>query len=323
MVCVSIHLVTYNNQATLAWCLDSLMPCLNSDVRVLAIDNGSIDGTDGILKTYGIPIIRNERNRGYAAGHNQALRATQSEYVLTLNPDVHLQPLFIERLVQVLESKSDCGSASGCLLRVEHPGDTPKSIDSAGLYMRPNRRQGLRYEGMPIDYQSRMPLTEIFGPDGAAAFYRRKMLEDISIDGEAFDEDFMLHKEDIDVCWRARLQGWSSIVVPEATAEHIRTFRPGKRQRVSAQLRQWAIRNRYLLMMKNEVAAHFLRNLPQIAIYDAGILAYGLLREPQMFAALRSAWSLRARMRAKRATIQARRVVRWQEMAVWFSGKYL
>jgi GT2 family glycosyltransferase len=319
---VSVQIVTCNNRDTIAWSLDALMPQINSEVSVIVVDNASVDGTQSLVQGYGISLICNLTNRGYSAAHNQALHAVRSDYVLTLNPDIHLRPEFIQRLVEVLDARPDCGSASGCLLRVEKPGESPKTIDSAGLYMRPNRRQGLRHENAPAALQKSMQPVEIFGPDGAAAFYRRTMLEDIAVAGEIFDEDFLLHKEDIDVCWRARLRGWSSVVVPDAMAEHIRTFRPGQRNRVEPWLRLLAVRNRYLLMLKNESMPHFARSLPAIAAYDLGVVAYGLTREREVFAAMRAAWRLRRRMMQKRANIQSRRTASWQDVAQWFSGMY-
>ena len=161
-------------------------------------------------------------------------------------------------------------------------------------------------------------VARIFGPDGAAAVYRRAMLEDISIGGEVFDEDFFMHKEDIDICWRAQLRGWESAYVPKAVAHHIRHFRPGKRQDVPPTMRSDALRNRYLMMIKNEIPRHLLRDLPRVLIYDLGTFSYVMLNERGSLGAYRSAWRLRRRMLEKRRLIQARKMVPWQYMRQWF-----
>jgi GT2 family glycosyltransferase len=36
----------------------------------------------------------------------------------------------------------------------------------------------------------------------AAALYRRSMIDDIALDGEFFDSDFFVYREDADVAWR-------------------------------------------------------------------------------------------------------------------------
>jgi GT2 family glycosyltransferase len=237
--------------------------------------------------------------------------------VLTLNPDVWLDPLYIKSMVQVMDADEILGSAAGCLLRVEALGEEPQTVDSTGLFMRRSRRQYLRDDNQPATQRTQQS-TPIFGPDGAAAFYRRAMLEDIRLMGEVFDSDFFMHKEDVDVSWRAQLRGWKSIYVPEAIAHHIRGFRPGQRGRVSPQMRFFGVRNRYLLMMKNEIPAHFFRDLWAIAAYDLAIFAYLLFKERQSLAALKSAWGLRHRMFAKRRIIQQQKRVDWKTLPPFF-----
>ncbi len=307
----AVHIVTYNHAHLIDACL---RPLRDLKVEVCVIDNASSDDTAERVRQAGYPCIVNHENRGYAAAHNQAIRQTSSEYILTLNPDVVLQPGFIAALEQALDANPEVGSAAACLLRVEALDVAPVAIDGVGLYMRRNRRQGLLCDGEPLANRPTEPRT-ILGPDGAAAFYRRAMLEDIAVDGEIFDEDFFIHKEDVDICWRALLRGWQALYVPQAVGWHIRSFRPGRREHVSAFLRLCAVRNRYLLLLKNEDPALFRRDFFHIITYDIAILGYLLLRERSSLRALGSAWALRRKMLAKRRQIQARRRVSSAQLA--------
>src|SRR5207237_10299092 len=54
----------------------------------------------------------------------------------------------------------------------------------------------------------------VFGATGAAALYRRRMVDEISVDGEFFDESFFSFREDADLAWRAQLLGWRCLYVP-------------------------------------------------------------------------------------------------------------
>jgi GT2 family glycosyltransferase len=207
-----------------------------------------------------------------------------------------------------MDETPNLGSAAGLLLRIETIGAIPTTIDSVGLFMRRNRRQGLLLDGASIE-QAPTESRPIFGPDGAAAFYRRAMLEDIAIEGEIFDEDFFIHKEDVDICWRAQLAGWTSIYVPTAIAHHIRTFRPGKRDHIHPYLRQCAVRNRYLLMLKNETPSLFRRDFLRIILYDVLVISFILLREWSSLTGLTSAWLMRQRIIRKRRVIQTKRRV--------------
>jgi GT2 family glycosyltransferase len=314
---VSIHIVTYNSAATIAPCLESLQRQRFTDFSTLVMDNASTDDTVEQVKAMGFEVIANPRNVGYAVAHNHAIGQTQSDYVLTLNPDVWLDPDFLTHMVRALDASPQHGSAAGRLLRVDHLGDTPDLIDSTGLVMSRSRRQRLRHDGLSLERAPTHP-SLIFGPDGAAAFYRRAMLEDIAINGEVFDSDFFMHKEDIDLCWRAQLRGWSSVYVPEAVGHHVRGFRPGQRGRVSADMRFYAVRNRYLLMLKNDAPAHFWRDFWAIALYDLRILVYILLRERESWRAFPAAWDMRRPVLAKRKIIQARRKVEWRSLRRWF-----
>ena len=320
MPVVSIHVVTYNSASTVRQCLESVMEQQSSDCRVLVIDNASADNTVTLITSMGFEVMRNDVNLGYAAAHNQALARTDSKYVLTLNPDVYLDSLFLHHAVMALEADEQIGAVSGCLLRLDHLSDTPYSVDSAGLFMRRNRRQGLRGEGLSV---AERPRTQslIFGPDGAAAVYRRAMLDDIAVNGEVFDEDFFMHKEDVDVCWRAQLRGWRSLFVPDAVAHHVRTFRPGQRESVTADLRFFGVRNRYLLMLKNESRSGFFDDWLWIVLYDIAMIAYMLVFERGTLSAFQSVRKLRHRMWGKRKIIQAGRKVTWEQLKPLFRSR--
>ncbi|PJF39716.1 MAG: glycosyltransferase family 2 protein [Phototrophicales bacterium] len=320
MSSIQIQIVTYNSAKTIEACIKSALEQTGVDFSIVVIDNASEDNTVDIVESLGVPCIRNETNVGYAVAHNQAFELSKSTYVLTLNPDVYLMPDYLWHLQQALDANPTIGSAAGCLLRVESLEEQPQFVDSTGLLMLRSRRQKLRDDGVPLG-QHHQEEGEIFGPDGAAAFYRRAMLEDIRIEGDIFDSDFFIHKEDVDLCWRAQLRGWHSIYVPSAIAHHIRSFRPGKRERVSDDLRCYALRNRYLLMWKNDIPAHFWRDFPYIFLYDVMILGYVLLKERKSLAAYRSLWQLRQKTRHKRQMIQQGRKVSWHRIRSAFGGQ--
>lgn len=313
---VAIHLVTYNSAAVIGPCVEaartqSAPDCL---ITLRAYDNASSDGTPDQLRALGIPFTAGTRNLGYAGAHNALIaQAADADYVLTLNPDVWLAPGYVAAMLTALEADSTLGMAAGRLYRVEKLGDTPQIIDGLGLYMRRSRRQGLIGDSQAVSAAPDSP-SEIFGPDGAAAFYRAAMLRDVG----GFDADFFMHKEDVDLVWRARLRGWRAVYVAGALAHHIRGFRPGQRGRVTDDLRLYAVRNRYLLMLKNEIPALFLHDLPFILAYEIAILGYILLKERRSLRAYAEVIRLWRPTLAKRRQIMAGRQVTAREMGRWF-----
>ncbi len=320
MGALAVHVVTHNSAAALASCLESVR-CQQLEVplRLRILDNASQDETRCIARRYTAELIESPVNLGYAAAHNRLLALGDEPYVLTLNPDVRLAPNFCAQLLKALEAQPRVGMAAACLLRCDSLEAPPYAVDSAGLFMRRSRRQGLIAENKPIDQRPSEP-AQIFGVDGAAACYRRSMLTDIALDGEIFDEDFFMHKEDVDLCWRAQLCGWQCLYVPAAQALHIRTFRPNRRERVPRWMRRLALRNRYLLFLKNDFPAHLLRDALPFLAYEVGILGYLLLREPYSLTAYWQAWRLRKKMYAKRRLLHAKRRATWQELRHWFGA---
>lgn len=318
MPSIDIHLVSYNSANTLQACLEAVLSQQTIfPITVRVIDNGSTDESVAIARTCGVEVHLAGENLGYAAAHNRLIDLSQGDYLLTLNPDVFLIPDFVSQMVDALASQPSVGMAAGCLLRVEHFGETPTSLDGAGVYLRRNRRQGLIGEHLSAQERPNKPAL-IFGADGAAAFYRREMLEQARLQGEVFDSDFWMHKEDVDLAWRAQLLGWDALYVPTAVAHHVRGFRPGRRERVSPHMRRIAARNRYLLLLKNDFPAHLLRDIFPVLIYECGILAYMLLKERQSLRAYADAWHLRGKMWAKRRELASKRVRSWSELRQWF-----
>ena len=84
-------------------------------------------------------MIYNERNVGFAAGQNQAIRAAGGDWVLCLNPDVVLSPDFVTQLVAAGEAHPEAGSVCGKLLRWDPVAEQHRSniIDSTGIYFTP------------------------------------------------------------------------------------------------------------------------------------------------------------------------------------------
>jgi GT2 family glycosyltransferase len=315
---VSIGLVSWNSAAHLPACLSALAGQTYPRREVIVVDNASTDDSLTRVAAH-LPsarIITNTYNTGFCRAHNLAIRAAQGAYYLPLNPDACLHPDYLARLVAALEAAPDFGSAGGKLSRPPLEGEAAQ-IDSTGLFLDRRRRQYLRGHG-ETDTGQYAAADEVFGMDGAAPLYRRAMLDDIAMDGEYFDESFFAHKEDVDLAWRARLLGWKCAYVPNATAYHARGFRPGRRAPLSTEVRLHAVKNRYLLLLKNESAAGWKRDGAHIVWYDLQILAYLLVFERSSLAALpllRRVWP-RARLWRERLWPRVR--VDPETMLKWF-----
>jgi len=314
---VSVGIVTWNSERHLPACLDGLEGQGYSRLELIVIDNGSADRSVALVRERWptARVIENGKNEGFCRAHNAGIRASAGEYYLALNPDVQLLPGFIQHLVSTLESRPEFGSAVGKMWQLGKV--TPPLLDAAGLFLDRRRHQYLRGRGKPDRGQYDMA-EEVFGADGAAPLYRRRMLEDVKILGEYFDEAFFAYMEDVDLAWRARLLGWKCWYEPAAIAFHARTFQPGRRLAIPAEMRRIAVRNRYLMLLKNEGREEFRRDWWRILGYDLRVWAYILLLEQSSLGALpllRRAWG---GARAWRRETWARVKSQPQDRLAWF-----
>jgi hypothetical protein len=144
------------------------------------------------------------------------------------------------------------------------------------------------------------------------------MLEDVAVDGEVFDEDFVMYREDVDLAWRSQLLGWDAYYEPAAVGYHVRGFHLGhERRSMSRFLRRQSVRNGWLLLVKNETWSSLLRDSSYILPYQARIAAGLVTVEPTSLPALIDAIRLWPKMVAKRRLIQTRRRRNEAELDAW------
>jgi GT2 family glycosyltransferase len=326
---VTITLVAYEGLRWLPACVASVRSQRVDDWELLALDNGSTDGSRAWLAEQAsmeqrIVLTEFRTNLGFARGHNALLGAARGEAVLVLNQDVVLDPGFLEAALRVLDERPEVGAVQGRLRRMNGSGERTNDLDSTGLVMARDRRATSRGQAAPDDGTSRVR-GSVFGADGPAPVFRRAALLDARLprpDGhwEVLDEDFFMYKEDVDLAWRLRLLGWSAWYEPAALAWHARTA-PGARgtgwlgaarttMEVPAWIRAISWRNQRLMQVKNDRPREFLRDLPWIAGREVASLAFLLVADPRRLAILPSLLRLMPRALRKRRYLMRKSRVR-------------
>jgi GT2 family glycosyltransferase len=325
---VLVSIVTCNSSQYLKACLESLKAQTSKDFSVAIWDNASTDNTKRIIADYGDlfgSVQISDRNLGFCAAHNRLMISKIADYFLVLNPDVVLDPHFIEILMGEMDRDSSAGAATGKLLRWQAETPDPvrqkadvEVLDTTGIYITPNQRHFDRGAG-EIDAGQYERIEYVFGASGAAAVYRRTMLEDIRAGNEYFDESFFAFREDADLAWRAQWMGWRCIYVPQARGYHVRQVLPERRSILPDAINMHSFKNRFLLRIKNMDLGTYIRFFGPITLRDAAAVAYVLVREWSslpgillLIKALPRAWALRK-------SLKARRRMSPQEMRSWFS----
>ena len=101
---IDIVIVTYNSAHVVGDLLDSLPAALDGIAAdVVVVDNGSSDGTVGLLESRGDCRIVRSNNVGYAGGINRGVRAASgADAILVLNPDTRLHARSVAPMLEAL-----------------------------------------------------------------------------------------------------------------------------------------------------------------------------------------------------------------------------
>ncbi|MGY6274575.1 glycosyltransferase family 2 protein [Methylomonas sp. MgM2] len=224
---VSAVIVNYNAGELLRLCIESLVSCpLN--VEVVIVDNASSDGSLDTLcgLERQLKIIRNDVNRGFAAGCNQGLAETHADYILFINPDCSFVPGALQEILAHLKADSKAGMAGGLLVNpdgTEQVGGrravpTPwrSFVRMFGL-ARFEKRWPKLFGDFNLHQQPLPEKTiEVEAISGACMLVKRKAVDDVGL----WDEGYFLHCEDLDWCMRFRQKGWKVLFIPSARVVH-------------------------------------------------------------------------------------------------------
>jgi len=319
---VSVTIVTYNSGRFIKRCLESALAQKYEKIEIIVIDNNSTDGTIDILEPFEdrCRIVYNDTNIGFAAAQNQAINLSSGDWVFTLNPDVLLLPNFLQALVDAGHIDPKVGTVCGKLLAIKSTFDhldTPL-VDSTGIYFTPMLRH-LDRGSQEIDNGHYLNYEYVFGATAAAALYRRSMIDDVAMQGDFFDPDFFVYREDADVAWRSQLLGWRCIYTPNSRGYHVRNVLPGKRRALPQEINMHSVKNRFLMRMKNITGDLYRRNFLSITARDLVVIGCCLVREQSSLIAFSYVAKNWRRVLAKRRDIMSRRRVTDEYLASWFS----
>lgn len=197
---VSVIIIAYSPGNELLRCLASLRE-QDVPMEILIVDNGSGQGTvRAAEEAYPeATVVRSRQNLGYSGGANLGAGRARGDYLLFLNPDVHLAPGAVRLLVDGL-SRPQVGVCGPVVYQEASMAlDYGSTIDALGN---------------PIGLPALRPPLFV---QGCALATRADLFEII----HGFDERYFMFVEDVDYCWRVLLAGFDVRVVEDAKASHI------------------------------------------------------------------------------------------------------
>lgn len=227
---IGIAIVHYQAETLLAECLRRLQASEMADFLVCVVDCGSREGLHRLVPAdRRFQIADPGENIGFAAGTNLAFDrlGEGTGLLLSLNPDVLVEPDTIGQVVRELEADPGVGAVTCQLLLPSGSIDpacrrsdpTPFTALSKLLGLQklfPNSQLFGRYNLTWLDPAAP---HEIGSGTGAFLLIRREALRAA---GGKLDERFFLYGEDLDLCRRIRQAGYRIVYTPSARATHVK-----------------------------------------------------------------------------------------------------
>lgn len=288
-------IVNYKTPQMTLEALAALVPELGAipGSSAVVVDNDSADGSyERILQAVAsngwsnlIDVVRSDRNGGFGFGCNVGIRrglaATDPpEYVYLLNSDAFPEPGSVRMLVGFLDANPAAGIAGSY---IHGPDGTPHET----AFRFPSWQSELEAT-LGIGVVSRllekwvvalpMPkqVLQVDWLAGASMMLRRRVLEEVGL----FDETFFLYYEEVDLCRRARLAGWTTHYIPESSVAHIGSASTGMKD-LGKRTPPYYFDSRRHYFLKNHGRAYlWMANLSWILGYSLGHLRRRVMKRP-------------------------------------------
>ena len=307
---IAVVIPNWNGADVVARCVDSLLlqlhPC-----AIIVVENGSTDGSDELLASYGnkIIVLKQPKNLGFAGGVNVGIRYAidnRFDYVALFNNDAVADKHWLSELVKPMLKDEKIGITTPKMLKSDK-----KTIDAVGteysIYGAPYPRGRNEVDAGQYDDP-----TQVFGGAGGASMYRTKMFTDVGL----FDEDFFAYYEEDDINFRARLKGWQVMTAPTAVVYHDIGGTSGKIKGFTV---QQTAQNFWFLYTKNMPGILFWKYMPLATLWYCLMFIDRTRKGAFMY--FMKGWLSSLRMFgktiAKRRTIQKSRIINTKEVSAF------
>lgn len=103
---ISVIITTYNRGHTITRSLESALHQTHQNLEVIVVDDGSTDGTNGVIRKITDPRMRYvklETNQGASVARNRGIKEAKGDYILVWDSDDVLYPNALEKIQDVFE----------------------------------------------------------------------------------------------------------------------------------------------------------------------------------------------------------------------------
>ncbi|MCW4029680.1 MAG: glycosyltransferase family 2 protein [Candidatus Bathyarchaeota archaeon] len=206
---VAIIIVNYNGLKYLNNCLSSLQEQTYPNYSIIVYDNASTDNSVNFIKKNfpNVLVIEGSKNVGFAQGNNLAIAYAQKQnpaYLFLVNNDTAADRDLLQKIVDTIQSDESLGIVA------------PAVYD---LYNRETLQElGMTIDrfGYPLALKKPEDKNKVFFVSGCAMLIKSDVIRKIG----AFDDNYFMFAEDLDLSWRAQLAGYLLTVNGSAKIFH-------------------------------------------------------------------------------------------------------
>jgi len=193
---------------------------------VFVTDNNSKDNSCAYVKEYfpEVILIENKKNVGFSSANNQAIKQSDGEYILLLNPDTIIPE---DTFVNILEFADDHPDAGGIGVKMNDgkghflpeskrafPSPAVSFYKIFGLSkMFPKSKRFAKYH---LSFLNKDEIHKVDVLSGAFMLLRKSALDKTGL----LDETFFMYGEDIDLSYRIVKSGFSNYYYPDVNIIH-------------------------------------------------------------------------------------------------------
>jgi glycosyltransferase involved in cell wall biosynthesis len=198
---ISIVIPNYNGSATIGKCLQAALASKYGNFEVVVVDDGSTDGSVGLIERYPVRLIRLDRRLGAAAARNRGAENSRGEILFFIDAD--------------------------CLLR-----EDALALANTAMAQEPDAVIGGTYTRLPFDSDFFSAFQSLFihysetkrpEPDYLAT-HAMVIRADLFRASGGFPELFLPILEDVELSHRLRKSGTRLVMKPELQVMHIFNF---------------------------------------------------------------------------------------------------
>lgn len=264
---VTAIIVTHDGVTWLSEVVASLSSQKHKVDQIIAVDNGSLDGSAKLLSNAGIEVIKKSRRTGFGAAVAAAVAKlapldevnNKQEWLWILHDDCAPDRYALAKLLAAVVARPQVGIAGPKILGWYDR----KHILEVGLSITENGSRWTGLEDREHDQGQHDEIKDVLAVGSAGMLIKRSIFEELG----GFDPSLELFRDDIDLGWRAHIAGHSVICVGEAILYHAEAATSERR---TVDVRD-AILHRPLLLDRRNAAFVLLANsswwiLPWVAI---------------------------------------------------------